>query len=292
MHPRDEAGAHGAEGRDGPAVSFEHVSYAYEDNAPQALHDISLTIEPGEFVAIIGHNGSGKSTLAQHINALYRPDEGRVLVDGMDTADPDALFSIRSTVGMVFQNPESQMVASVVEDDVAFGPENLMLERDEIARRIDEALGTVAMQDYRQADPSTLSGGQKQRVAIASILAMHPRVLVLDEPGSMLDPRGRRGIRRIARELNAQGMTVVLVTHFLEEAASADRVVVMDDGAIALTGTPEEVFSQQARLRELHMDVPYAMQIVSALAARGYAVPDTIHLDELEEELCALRFNR
>jgi len=273
-------------------IEFRHVSYAYEDDAPQALHDIDLTIAEGEFVAIIGHNGSGKSTLAQHINALYRPDSGQVIVDGMDTADPESLFAIRSTVGMVFQNPDSQMVASVVEDDVAFGPENLMLPHDEIAERIDEALGTVAMQRYRKADPTTLSGGQKQRVAIASILAMRPKILVLDEPGSMLDPRGRRGIRRIARELNDEGMTVVLITHFLEEAAAADRVIVMDDGTIALSGTPEEVFSQRRRLRELHMDVPYAIQIADALAARGYDVPETIDLGKLEGELCALRSSR
>jgi energy-coupling factor transporter ATPase len=269
-------------------IEFRNVSYAYEEGAPQALHDVDLTIAEGEFVAIIGANGSGKSTLAQHINALYRPDTGVVLVDGKDTADPQNLFAIRSTAGMVFQNPDAQMVAPVVEDDVAFGPENLMLPREEIALRIDEALDAVSMQRSRRADPSTLSGGQKQRIAIASILAMRPKILILDEPGSMLDPRGRRGIRRIARELNRSGMTVVLVTHFLEEAVAADRVVVMASGTVALEGTPQEVFSQKERLRALQMDVPYAVRIVEALAARGVQVPPTIDMSELEEALCAL----
>jgi energy-coupling factor transporter ATPase len=269
-------------------IEFKHVSYAYEENAPQALRDVNLVINEGEFVAIIGHNGSGKSTLAQHINALYRPDQGTVLIDGMDTADPAYLFTIRSTAGMVFQNPDSQMVASIVEDDIAFGPENLMLSREEIEERINEVLDMVSMQRYRHADPSVLSGGQKQRIAIASILAMHPKILILDEPGSMLDPRGRRGIRRIARELNESGLTVVLITHFLEEAVAADRVVVMHEGSIALQGTPHEVFSQRERLLALQMDVPYAIQIVEALGRRGIQIPPTIHMEELEEALCAL----
>ncbi len=273
-------------------IEFKQVSYAYEQDAPQALRGVDLVINEGEFVAIIGHNGSGKSTLAQHINALYRPDEGVVLVDGMDTADQANLFAIRSTAGMVFQNPDSQMVASIVEDDIAFGPENLMLEREEISQRIDEVLDMVSMQRYRRADPSVLSGGQKQRIAIASILAMHPKILILDEPGSMLDPRGRRGIRRIARQLNDEGLTVVLITHFLEEAVAADKVVVMHEGSIALQGTPQEVFTQRGRLLALQMDVPYAVQIAEALNRRGIPVPLTIDMGELEEALCGLSLTR
>jgi energy-coupling factor transport system ATP-binding protein len=257
-----------------------------------ALDDISLSIAPGEFVAVIGANGSGKSTLAKHVNALLVPQSGTVLTLGFDTADEELLFEIRSHAGMVFQNPDSQMVTSVVADDVAFGPENLAVAHDELVSRVDEALDTVKMTSFAQRNPAHLSGGQKQRVCIAGILAMRPDVLILDEPGAMLDTRGRRGIRRIIRELNKAGMTVILITHFMEEAVLAKRVAVISEGRIVLMGSPFEVFSQKERLRELALDVPFSLRLAEKLRERGVPVSEIVRPETLEEELCRWYLSR
>ena len=232
-------------------ISFDHVSFSYKTDAPNVLDDICLDIEAGQFVAVLGANGSGKSTLAKHINALLAPTAGRVMVGSRDTHREEDVLGIREAAGMVFQNPDNQAVASIVRDDVAFGPENLGLAPDEIRVRVDEALATVAMEDHAFDEIESLSGGQKQRIAIAGVLAMRPQILILDEPGAMLDARGRRGITRVAHELNAVGMTVVLITHFMEDALGADHVVVLDAGHIALEGTPDEVFTDAEALRAL-----------------------------------------
>jgi energy-coupling factor transporter ATPase len=284
-------------------VQFDSVSYGYASHARTkgdaastpappdapaarcALDSISFSIEPGEFVAIIGANGSGKSTLAKHINALLVPQGGRVLTMGLDTADPEITFEIRSHAGMVFQNPDSQMVTSIVADDVAFGPENLAVPHDELVARVDDALDAVKMAPFAQRNPIHLSGGQKQRVCIAGILAMNPDILILDEPGAMLDTRGRRGIRRIVRELNKAGMTIVLITHFMEEAVLAERVFVVEEGRIALTGSPLDVFSQKERLRELALDVPFSLLLAEELIKRDVPVPEIVRPEELKEEL-------
>jgi energy-coupling factor transport system ATP-binding protein len=276
-------------------VQFDKVSYGYashthtraqsENTEWQALDDISFSIEPGEFIAVIGANGSGKSTLAKHVNALLVPQSGRVLTLGLDTADDEVTFEIRSHAGMVFQNPDSQMVTSIVADDVAFGPENLAVAHDELVTQVDEALDAVKMTAFAQRNPAHLSGGQKQRVCIAGVLAMKPDVLVLDEPGAMLDARGRRGIRRIIRELNKNGMTVILITHFMEEAVLAGRVIVIDRGRVALTGSPLEVFSQKERLRELALDVPFSLLLAEELIKRGIPVDEIVSPQELKEEL-------
>jgi energy-coupling factor transporter ATPase len=250
-----------------------------------ALDGVSLSVERGEFVAVIGANGSGKSTLAKHINALLVPQGGRVLTLGLDTADGELAFEIRSHAGMVFQNPDSQMVTSIVADDVAFGPENLAVPYDELAARVDEALDTVKMAPFAQRNPAHLSGGQKQRVCLAGVLAMRPDVLILDEPGAMLDTRGRRGIRRIIRELNRAGMTIVLITHFMEEAVLAKRVLVISEGRIALEGSPLEVFSRKERLRELDLDVPFSLLLAEELRSRGVPVGEIVRPEELKEEL-------
>jgi energy-coupling factor transporter ATPase len=245
-----------------------------------------LAVETGEFVAVIGANGSGKSTLAKHINALLTPNAGRVLTVGLDTLDGENIFEIRSHAGMVFQNPDSQMVASVVADDVAFGPENLAVPYEELLTRVDDALDAVKMGEFADRNPHHLSGGQKQRICIAGVLAMNPEILILDEPGAMLDARGRRGVRRIVRELNKAGMTVVLITHFMEEAVIAGRVIVMAEGRVALTGTPTEVFSQKDRLRELSLEVPFSLLLAEQLRERGVPVPEIASPEVLKEELC------
>lgn len=267
------------------AIEFTDVSFSY-DGAHNALEHVDLSIERGSYVVVLGHNGSGKSTLARHMNALLTPTEGRVTVMGLDSSDPDAQIEIRRHAGMVFQNPDNQMVTSIVADDVAFGPENLGIPQPEIVRRVDEALAAVAMTDYAEADPTELSGGQKQRVAIAGVLAMRPEILVFDEPCAMLDPRGRRGIRRVMRELHGRGYTIVHITHFMEDALDADVVHVMDGGRPVLGGTPEEVFSHGDRLRALGLEEPFAMRLAKRLRARGVDVPDTPRLEALEEELC------
>jgi len=275
-----------------PIISFRDVRYRYHEGDPEALAGITFDIQPGEYVAVIGSNGSGKSTLAKHMNALYVPDSGTVTVAGLDTSDPANTYVLRSHAGMVFQNPDNQMVTSIVEDDVAFGPENLGVPPTQISERVAVALRSVGMQAFADAELSTLSGGQRQRVAIAGILAMEPDILILDEPGAMLDPRGRRGIRRVSRELNQAGMTVVFITQHMEEALLADRVIALSEGTVAMDGRPEDVFAHGDRLRELHLDVPFAIKLAEALRARGLSVSDTLDEDALGVMICRSHSNR
>ncbi|MBQ0134182.1 MAG: energy-coupling factor transporter ATPase [Clostridiales bacterium] len=266
-----------------PIIKIEDLSFRYSDNQEDTLKHISLELEKGSFTAILGHNGSGKSTLAKHLNAILLPREGKVWVKGMDTADEDRLLDIRRTVGMVFQNPDNQIVASVVEDDVAFAPENLGVESAEIRRRVDEALRRVEMYEYRTHAPHLLSGGQKQRIAIAGVLAMHPEVLVLDEPTAMLDPQGRREVVRCIEDLRSDGVSVVLITHHMSECIRCDRLIVMSDGEIRMDGKPGEVFSRVEELRALDLDVPETVDVLYRLRQQGLDVP----LDALDTESCA-----
>ncbi|HHW15312.1 MAG TPA: energy-coupling factor transporter ATPase [Firmicutes bacterium] len=268
----------------------ERLTHVYETRGGEqlrALDQLDLEIGAGEFVAIVGRNGSGKSTLAKHFNALLLPTEGRVLVAGLDTAVPDNLWTVRQMVGMVFQNPDNQIVATTVEEDVAFGPENLGRPSAEIAARVEEALRAVDMWDFRRHAPHRLSGGQKQRVAIAGVIAMRPRCIVLDEPTAMLDPGGRREVLATIGRLNREeGHTVVLITHFMEEAAQADRVVVMAGGRIVLQGPPHQVFQETDRLRQLHLDIPPMAQLAGKLRAAGWPVPaDALTVEELAERI-------
>lgn len=269
-----------------PAVSFRDVSFRYHPDDPDALSAVTLDIMPGEHVAVIGANGSGKSTLVRHINALHVPDSGTVTVAGLDTADPRHTYAIRARAGLVFQNPDDQMVASIVRDDVAFGPENLGIPAAEIVTRVDDCLATVGLSAAADDDVAELSGGERQRVAIAGILAMRPSILLLDEPGAMLDPRGRRGIRRVSRELHDAGMTVIVVTQHMEEALRADRVIIMDRGSIACDGPTHEVLTQASLLRSLGLDTPFVAALADALRARGVDVPMTLDEDVLEEAIC------
>lgn len=268
-------------------IEFENVRFSY-DGKRNALDGITLSIEAGSFVCILGGNGSGKSTFAKHINALLTPDEGRVSVLGLDTSAPENVFFVRSNAGMVFQNPDDQIVASVIENDVAFGPENLGVEPAELRSRVTAALKQVGLQGFEKKQTEALSGGQKQRVAVAGVLAMEPQILVLDEASAMLDPRGRAGLLRVCRELNDTGLTIVLITHYMEEAARADRVIVLDGGTVALDGSPEEVFLQADRLVELALDAPFATHL--SLALRDTGVPVGMHADvrDLEQELVSL----
>ena len=241
------------------------------------LKDISLHIEKGSFVAVLGHNGSGKSTFAKHINAILVPEEGKMFVEGMDTSDENRLFDIRQKAGMVFQNPDNQIVATVVEEDVAFAPENLGVQPAEIRSRVDNALRTVNMYGYRSHAPSQLSGGQKQRVAIAGVIAMQPDCIILDEPTAMLDPQGREEVLEAIRRLNREkGITVVLITHYMEEAALADRVVVMDSGEVMLDDTPHKVFAQVDQMKSLGLDVPQVTELVYELRREGFSLPAEI----------------
>ena len=267
-----------------PIIEFNSVDFSY-DGQSKALSDIDLAIEPGSFVCVLGGNGSGKSTLARHVNALAIPDAGCVTVLGRDTSDPASTLFVRSHAGMVFQNPDDQIVASVIENDVAFGPENLGVPSDELRLRVDAALEQVGLQGFAKKQTETLSGGQKQRVAVAGALAMDPQILVFDEAGAMLDPRGRTGLLRVCRELNAEGLTIVLITHFMEEAALADRVIVLEDGVVALDGTPEEVLVQAERLAALSLEVPFTARIGSALRERGLPIEPSIDEEELAREL-------
>lgn len=253
-----------------------------------ALNNINLTIKKGEFVAIIGHNGSGKSTLAKHMNALLLPTSGSILVKNMDTRDEKHLWDIRQTAGMVFQNPDNQIVATIVEEDVAFGPENLGVAPAEIRKRVDECLKSVGMEEYKNHGPHLLSGGQKQRVAIAGILAMHPECIVLDEPTAMLDPSGRKEVIETIKKLNREdGITIVLITHYMEEAVDADRVIVMEDGEIVLSGTPKEVFKNVKELKDIGLDVPQMTELAYELRKSGIDVsPDTLTIDEMVVQLC------
>ena len=268
-------------------IRAEHVDFKYEfenEKLPEVLSDVTLGVFRGEFLALLGHNGSGKSTLAKHFNAMLLPTGGKVFVEEMDTADEEKKLAIRRRVGLIQQNPDNQLVASIVEEDVAFGPENLGVAPDEIRRRVDSALKAVGMYEYRRHAPHKLSGGQKQRVAIAGILAMQPECIVLDEPTSMLDPRGRREVLDTVLKLNReQGITIVLITHNMDEAVLADRVVVMDGGRPVFEGTPREVFSQVKRMQSLRLDVPQATELAFELNQAGYPVAP----DVLTEEECA-----
>ena len=267
-----------------PIIRVENITYTYPDAPGPALDGVSLDILPGTFTAVLGPNGSGKSTLAKHLNAILTPASGRVLVDGMDTAGEADLLAIRRRVGMVFQNPDNQIVANVVEDDVAFAPENLGVEPGEIRRRVDAALTQVGMYELRLHAPHLLSGGQKQRVAIAGVLAMEPEVLVMDEPTAMLDPRGRREVLDAVEALRRErGVAVVLITHHMDEAVRADRVVVMDRGRVALDGTPEAVFSRRLELRALSLDLPDAAELLARLRDGGMDLP----AGALTPEACA-----
>ena len=243
----------------------------------RAVDDVDLDVEPGQFIAVLGHNGSGKSTLAKHLNALLYPTEGEVWVDGMNTADEDNLWNVRQEAGMIFQNPDNQIIAQVVEEDVGFGPENIGVPTKEIWERVDESLRIVGMEAYRKKSPNRLSGGQKQRVSIAGIIAMHPKCIIMDEPTAMLDPSGRHEVIRAARALNeVEGITIVLITHYMEEAIYADRVIVMDEGKIALQGTPREVFSRVEEMQALHLDVPVVTLLAHELRKAGLDIPEGI----------------
>jgi len=276
-----------------PLIDVRGVSFAYQASTEQdflALQDIDLHVRRGEFLAIVGANGSGKSTLAKHFNALLFPTRGTVVVDGIPTTESDRLWDIRQRVGMVFQNPDNQIVATTVEEDVAFGPENLGLDPALIGERITESLRAVDMEDKRDQPPHALSGGQKQRVAIAGILAMLPTCIVLDEPTAMLDPLGRAEVLRVVRRLNAeQGMTVVWITHFMEEVLLADRVVVMSRGRIAMKGTPADIFRQPQKLRAIDLDVPQVAELVEALEAQGITLNGSVtSVDSLVEAIWSL----
>lgn len=266
---------------------FDYGSDDVNGQAERAINGVSLDVMQGSFVAVIGQNGSGKSTLAKNLNGLLLPTGGAVYVKGWDTKDDEHIWDVRQTAGMVFQNPDNQLVSSVVEDDVAFGPENLGTEPAEIRRRVDEALDSVRMGEYKRKAPHLLSGGQKQRIAIAGVVAMRPECIIFDEPTAMLDPRGRADIMNIIRNLSDDGITVILITHFMDEAVQADRIVIMDKGKIFLDGTPEQVFSNVGRIRAINLDVPLAVEIAENLRSRGVDVPrDIITNERLADYIC------
>ena len=250
-------------------ISASGVKYSYEDNKKNVLNGIALKVNKGEFVALLGHNGCGKSTMAKTLNALITPDEGVIYVDGMDTSDDEVTYEIRRNVGLVLQNPDNQLVVSIIEEDVAFGPENLGVEPEEIRKRVDTALKTVGMYEYRTHAPHKLSGGQKQRVAIAGILAMEPSCIVFDEPTAMLDPNGREEVMKTIKLLKDKGITIVLITHYMDEAVLADRVIVMEKGEILLQGEPEKVFSQVQLLKQHSLDVPQSTELSYKLIGAG-----------------------
>lgn len=273
-------------------IDVQNVWFHYTDEegnriSGDVLKGVSLQIEKGSFTAILGHNGSGKSTLARLMNGILVPSEGTIIAEGMDTRDDDKIFDIRRHIGMVFQNPDNQIVSSIVEDDVAFGPENLGVEPREIRHRVDESLKAVNMFHNRKKAPHLLSGGQKQRVAIAGAIAMKPECIVFDEPTAMLDPKGRDEVMAIIESLNKEGITVVLITHFMEEAAAADRVIIMDDGEVKMDGTPAEVFMRPDELRAMNLTVPMTVELAHRLRKRGIDVPkEIITMEEMVEYLC------
>lgn len=268
-------------------IKFDNVSFAYEledEGIVNAVNDFSLEVPEGQFLAVLGHNGCGKSTVAKLINGILVPNKGKVTVEGMDTSDEEKMVDIRKTVGMVFQNPDNQIVATIVEDDVAFGPENLGVEPSEIRKAVDSALKAVGMYEFRKREPHRLSGGQKQRVAIAGVIAMNTKCIVMDEPTAMLDPQGRKEVMDTVMKLNKEfGITVILITHYMDEAVKADRVVVMDGGRIAIDGTPKEVFRNVERMKKLGLDVPQATELAYRLRKKGFKLPDNI----LDENECA-----
>ncbi|MCI6928295.1 MAG: energy-coupling factor transporter ATPase [Ruminococcus sp.] len=268
-------------------IKFDNVSFAYEmedEGIVNAVNDFSLEVPEGQFLAVLGHNGCGKSTVAKLINGILVPNKGKVTVEGMDTSDEEKTVDICKTVGMVFQNPDNQIVATIVEDDVAFGPENLGVEPSEIRKAVDSALKAVGMYEFRKREPHRLSGGQKQRVAIAGVIAMNTKCIVMDEPTAMLDPQGRKEVMDTVMKLNREfGITVILITHYMDEAVKADRVIVMDGGRIAMDGTPKEVFRNVERMKKLGLDVPQATELAYRLRKKGFKLPEDI----LDENECA-----
>ena len=275
-------------------ITIENLVFEYnsseEGNGIRALDGVNLDIREGSFTAIIGKNGSGKSTLAKNLNGLLIPTSGTVFVDGYDTADDDSIWEIRQRAGMVFQNPDNQLVSSIVEDDVAFGPENLGIDPAEIRRRVDKALEDVNMGQYKQKAPHLLSGGQKQRIAIAGVVAMKPNIIIFDEPTAMLDPKGRKEIMKIIDELHKEGITVILITHFMEEVTAADRVIIMHEGKVLLDGTPREVFAQADIIRKANLEVPLMVELGDRLRAQGLNIPQgIINEKEMVEAICQLK---
>lgn len=275
-------------------ISCNNVSYKYRGNDEEekyAVNGVTFQVEKGEFLAILGHNGSGKSTIAKHINALLLPSEGTVVVDGLDTSNSEYLWEIRAKAGMVFQNPDNQLVATIVEEDVAFGPENLGVDPKEIRERVDDSLKKVGMYDYRKHAPHLLSGGQKQRIALAGILAMQPDCIILDEPTAMLDPSGRKDVLNYIKEVNEKyGITIILITHYMDEAAQADRLLVMDGGKIMLEGKPREVFSNVKKMKEIGLDVPQVTELCYELRKEGININTNIlNVDEMVNVLCQLK---
>lgn len=276
-------------------VHCENLVYKYssgeEGQAKVAVNGVNLSVDKGEFLVVLGHNGSGKSTLAKHMNALLIPSSGKVYVNGLDSAESKNTWAIRSAAGMVFQNPDNQIVATIVEEDVAFGPENMGIAPQEIRTRVDESLKRVQMYEYRRHAPHLLSGGQKQRVAIAGILAMRPECIIFDEPTAMLDPSGRKEVIRTIKEINSTyGITIVLITHYMEEAIEADRIVVMDEGKIIIEGTPKEVFSKVPTMKKIGLDVPQVTELSYQLRQSGVDIKsDILSIDEMVNALCQLR---
>lgn len=272
-------------------IKIENLIFEYkkddETAANRAINGVSLEIERGSFTAVVGKNGSGKSTLAKNLNGLLLPTKGVIYVNGFNTADDEHIWDVRQSAGMVFQNPDNQLVSAIVEDDVAFGPENLGVEPQEIRRRVDKALADVNMGAFRGKAPHLLSGGQKQRIAIAGVVAMKPSCIIFDEPTAMLDPKGRGEIMAIIKELNGEGITVILITHFMEEAVNADRVIIMHEGEVFLDGTPSEVFARGEKVKSVNLDVPLAVELAARLRQRGIEVPaDIIGTEEMVEYLC------
>ncbi len=268
-------------------LKFENVSFRYEDGESAfMLNNINFSVNEGEFIAVLGHNGSGKSTLAKLINGLLSVDVGKITVLGMDVSDEENTYEIRKNVGIVFQNPDNQMVASIVEDDIAFGPENIGLEREEIGRRIEYSLKAVGMEKYRNSTPTRLSGGQKQRIAIAGVLAIKPKILIMDESTAMLDPKGRREVMEVVERLNKEEkITVIMITHFMDEALKADRAIVMNKGEIVMNGTPEEIFERSEELERCNLTLPAIREICKKLQEGGMPVRSVLYPEELAKEI-------
>lgn len=269
-------------------IEIKNVLFKYDDDTSDVLHKVSLNVKKGEFLCVLGHNGCGKSTLAKLINGLILPIEGNVLVKGMDTKNEEDLIKIRSKAGMVFQNPDNQMVATVVEEDVAFGPENLGVPQEQLRSRVDNALKEVNMLDFKESAPHRLSGGQKQRIAIAGVIAMEPEIIIMDESTSMLDPKGRREVLETVHRLNREkGITVVFITHFMEETVDADRIIVMGDGVIKMEGTPQEIFKREDEIKELTLEVPPVTKIAQQLNDKGVSLSRSVlTFEEILEQLC------
>ena len=275
-------------------LAFEY--YNYDDNGEvkdtiEALNHINVEVKEGEFLVILGHNGSGKSTFAKHLNGILSPKEGTLVISGIDATDKENVWEIRKQVGMVFQNPDNQIVATIIEEDVAFGPENLGIEPTEIRKRVDEALETVGMSEYKRRSPNQLSGGQKQRIAIAGVIAMKPKCIVFDESTAMLDPIGRRQVMKTMEKLNKEhGITIIHITHYMQEAILADRIVVMDKGQVILQGTPKEVFKEVKKIKDIGLDVPDTTYLVYLLNQQGFNLPiDLLTVEEVTEAICQLK---